>query len=41
MAEIENCTMNFGYDRPVGLTCLRELAFTEIHGERTLNLVLR
>lgn len=41
MAEIKNYTMNFSCGRPAGLTCLRKLAFTEMHGERSLNLVLR
>ncbi len=41
MAEIKNYTMNFSYDRPVGLTCLRKLVFTEIHGGQLINLVLR
>jgi hypothetical protein len=41
MAEIKNYTMNFSYDRPAGLTCLRKLVCTEMHGERTLNLVSR
>ncbi len=36
MSEIKNYTLNFSYGRPVGLTCLRKLAFTEIQGERTL-----
>jgi len=31
MAEIKNYTMNFSYDRPAGLTCMRKLVFTEIH----------
>ena len=41
MAEIKNYTMNFRCGRPVGLTCICKLAFTEIHGERMLNLVSR
>jgi hypothetical protein len=41
MAEIKNYTMNFSYGRPVGLTCSRKLAFTEMHGERALQQVLR
>lgn len=41
MAEIKNYTMNFGCDRPVGLTCMRKLVFTEIHGERMLKLMSR
>ena len=41
MAEIKNYTMNFSYGRPADLTCLRKLAFTEMHGERTLNLLSR
>ena len=36
MAEIKNYTMNFNYDRPAGLTCLRKLVCTEIHCERAL-----
>ncbi len=39
MAEIKNYTMNFGFDRPLGLTCLRKLVSTEIHSERRLKLV--
>jgi hypothetical protein len=31
MAEIRNCTMNFGFGRPSALTCLRKSACTEIH----------
>ncbi len=41
MAEIKNYTMNFSYGRPADLTCLCKLAFTEMHGERTLDLVSR
>jgi len=41
MAEIKNYTMNFSCGRPAGLTCLRKLASTEMHGERTLQQVLR
>jgi hypothetical protein len=47
MAEIKNYTMNFGCDRPAGLTCSRKFTLAgtrvsaEIHGERTLNLVSR
>ncbi len=41
MAEIRNYMMNFGYDRPAGLTCLRKSVSAEIHGELSLDLVLR
>ena len=41
MAEIKNYTMNFSCGRPAGLTCLRKLASTEMHGERALNLASR
>lgn len=41
MAEIKNYTINFDFDRPAGLTCLRKLVSTEIHGERMLKLVSR
>ncbi len=41
MAEIKNYTMNFSCGRPAGLTCMGKLAFTEIQGEHTLNLVSR
>ena len=35
MAEIHNYTMNFSFGRPMqlGLTSLRELACTEVHGD--------
>ncbi len=41
MTEIKNYTMNVSYDRPAGLTCLRKLVCTEMHGERALQHVLR
>ncbi len=41
MAEIKNYTMNFGFGRPVALTCQGKLASAEMHGERMLNLVSR
>jgi hypothetical protein len=33
MAKIRNCTMNFSFGRALvaRLTCLRRLAFTEVH----------
>jgi hypothetical protein len=40
MAEIKNYTMNFSYGRPAGLTCVRKLACTEIHGGHFSSLVL-
>jgi hypothetical protein len=41
MAVIKNYTMNFGFDRPAALTCLRKLVCAEIHGELLVELVLR
>ncbi len=48
MAEIKNYTMNFGFDRPAGLTCLRKfphsgtrVSIADCHGERRLKLVSR
>ena len=41
MAVIKNYTMNFSFDRPAGLTCLRKLVCTEMHGERALQPELR
>lgn len=41
MAEIKNYTMNFSCVRPAGLTCLRKLVCTEMHGERALQQVSR
>jgi len=41
MAEIKNYTMNFSFGRPAGLTCMRKLACTEMHGESSLRQVLR
>jgi hypothetical protein len=41
MAEIKNYTMKFSCDRPAGLTCLRKLVCTGMHGERALHQVSR
>jgi hypothetical protein len=32
--------MNFSYDRPAGLTCMRKLVFTEDHSGHFSSLVL-
>jgi len=40
MSEIKNYTMNFSFDRPAGLTFVRQrLVCTEIHCGRALQIV--